>query len=364
LTYSQKCLIVGWPGQDAIFLYLHLRRRGYDVYCISSSEIFSDTKKAPFLPSVEAISALINEVYFHSIYFLQAFHKPYDARSTGEVGLYAAETLFSSTYLVALFIDALCNNPTSKPEKIFYASSRLALKDPDSIHDVNQEDLGKFHLTTAKGLGMCEFSSYSLAKLCGSGLLYLYAEKHDVAIFNLYFYNHESHFRPTSFFLPKLYSQLKSISVFKCSDSLDIGDNAPDSKGRVISQYNFSNLVDIGHCSQFMRAVAELTETESYPGFYNVELATGRILLFRDVVHGMAEDLGLSSEEVNGYLECDNISAASNHPQASLSFIKQKGIKPPSLCGFELGKVLAKDYDSAFRPRGLLDPRLFNIILY
>ena len=117
-------LIVGWPGQDAIYLFKHLRKLGREVNLLSKTHFLAyDNTSVPYIDELPLEK--IFSYSYSSIYFLQAFHSPTYSRLNS---LSYWNSININTLTIASFLDYLSHNNEVMPKDIILASSRLCLR--------------------------------------------------------------------------------------------------------------------------------------------------------------------------------------------------------------------------------------------
>ena len=300
-------LIIGWPGQDSIYLYKLLSENGRCVDRISRNSIIKfDGTISEYQNTRDYLTGDFEK--YDRIFFLQAYHQPISSRSR-------AGNFFNSininTQIVAEIIDYIATTPAKCPNEIIYASSRLCLTSSSS----------------KRYLIPFELSAYTASKVCTEILLESFSRNLSVKSTIFYLYNHESRYRKVNFFFPKFYGEIQKSGT---------------SEFRI----NPYNLVDIGHSSEFAKSILSFLLSNDRQLVERCEIGTGKLVTLNSILEGMVSTLPEESKENYQNMIDKSCKQFENHQYANLLKLKQHSNFIPSLHGYELGKVLGEEMQS------------------
>lgn len=309
-------LIVGWPGQDAYFLYLYLTSLGKKVNILTKN-LFIDYKKSQ--TSFELYRPPFLDIFsydYDAIFFLHAFHSP----SSGGLRYFNYyNSIATNTGIVASFIDFMIENRSAIPKDIVYASSRLCLTE----HNLSDRYVSQ----------PSEISPYTASKLASELLLKTFANETFCKVTIFYMFNHESPARPPHYMLPKVFKILSGATNNSFKDF----------------RINPSNKVDIGHSREFMACIFSYINLSSQKYFEKVDMATGILCPLNTIFEGMLSVLPSKSDKLYRKLLNLELTPTKDHPKANLQPLEKVLCVQPRLNGFLLGQDLALEYKS-FKP--------------
>jgi GDPmannose 4,6-dehydratase len=239
-AFPRRAIIVGSNGQDGRHLANLLRRKGYQLVCVTKGNL-DITNKVD-------VHELVSSFSPHEIYLLAAYHHSAEAviesdeiRFERSLELHATSTIY--------FLEAMAH---SAPEaRLFFAASSHIF--PDSgMHALNEDSIPRpeniYAITKYGGMLACKYYRENKGVFASCGVLF----------------NHESSLRPPHFLSRKIAIAAARVSR-KQADSVELG--------------NLDAVVDWGYAPDYVDAMRRILQVE-YPSDYVI--ATGKAHTVRE----------------------------------------------------------------------------------
>ncbi|TAK86058.1 MAG: NAD-dependent epimerase/dehydratase family protein [Betaproteobacteria bacterium] len=261
--HMTTALILGVNGQDGTFLARHLIRKGYKVVGIGRQETSRrDIESSLFryhqadLSQREALDATLHEFRPDLIFHVAAVH----TSAGGQYEPIWDQSLKVNVASVHSLLEYLrCVNPEGR---LIYASSAKVFGEPyPPLMD---------ETTPIKNACL-----YSITKNAAFHLIRYYRDRHSIKGSVVYLFNHESEFRPSDYFIPKM---LRCLAA------------ARRDPAHVASVNTLDFYCDWGSAEEYMSLLIEMIESAPAEDFV---LGTGICTYAKDLVRNMFERYGL-----------------------------------------------------------------------
>lgn len=246
-------MVVGANGQDGTFLVRHLVRRGYVVMGVgrqpdsrNNSGLAGYVYRKVDLEYKEHLAQVLDEFRPDFIFHVAAVHMS----AGGEYEPYINEVLLVNVGSVGAILEFLRKNPSSR---LAYCSSAkvFGASPPDYICEATPKK------------SEC---IYSISKNAAFSLIEYYRANHGVNASVFWLFNHESEYRPQSFFIPKV---VRALAF------------AINGEGYQQKVYSLGFYCDWGSAEEYMDIIVDSMEKCAGEDFI---IATGRCEYAKDMI--------------------------------------------------------------------------------
>jgi GDPmannose 4,6-dehydratase len=257
-----KALIIGYTGQDGIYLWKLLNYKNYEIVGVSSKNVFSADKG--YLDNVDIrkfdeVAKLVKDFQPDELYYLAAVHQSSSDKQMQDGELFQKSIDINSKSLVN-FLEAIRLH--SSHTKLFYAASSHIFGDTTSKEQDETTPLNPnciYGITKTMGIRACHF----------------YKENHNIFASVGIFYNHESPIRASKFVSKKIVETAVAIK-HGLKDKLILG--------------NLTQRIDWGYAPDYVEATFAILQLKVPDDFV---ISSGTSHSIKDFIEGVFNYLEL-----------------------------------------------------------------------